>query len=189
MNAIPRVFATVLLVTVLPTADAQSAAQQPPPDQPAAEQPKDVPTKDPQGSVDISKEVEHTVDAIRAYSVERRAEAMAAAKRATDDIDGQTQRLQEQMDQRWAVMSDAARTRSQATMADLRQRRSALAEWYGGLRHSSTAAWSEVRGGFVRSYHELADAMRKARAELDGNEKAGGAEQSRNDGKNGDGEK
>ena len=51
-------------------------------------------------------------------------------------------------------------------MADLRQRRNALAEWYGGMRHSSTAAWGEVRTGFVSSYHELAAALRKARAEF-----------------------
>lgn len=77
------------------------------------------------------------------------------------------ERLQQQTDQNWARMSQASRTRSQATMADLRKRRNALAEWVGGLRHSSATAWGDVRSGFVKSYHELADAIRKARDESD----------------------
>lgn len=162
MNTIPRILAAGFLMTLMPLAAAQSAGQTPPPDQPEAEQ-----AKDPQGSGDISKEVGHTVDAIRSYSAERRAEAVADARRAAEDLDRQMQRLQDETDQRWGRMSQTAKTRSQATMADLRKRRNALAEWSGGLRHSSTAAWGEVRGGFMKSYHELADAMRKARAEFD----------------------
>lgn len=177
MNAIAHVAGAALLVAAMPVALAQSAAQEPPADPPAAGQPKDAPASEAQGSGDIGKEVERTVDAIRAYSAERRAEAVADAKRAADDLDRQTQRLQEQMDQRWGRMSQAARARSQATMADLRQRRNALAEWYGGLRHGSTAAWGEIRSGFVRSYHELADAVRRARAEFDRDNKDDADEQ------------
>lgn len=162
MNAIERRLAAALLITFMPLAAAQTAAQKPPPDPPAAGQ-----AKDPEGSGDVGKEVGHTVDAIRAYSAERRAEALADSKRAAEELDRQMQRLQEQTDQRWERMSQAARTRSQATMADLRERRNALAEWSGGMRHSSTAAWAEVRGGFVKSYRELADAVRAARAEFD----------------------
>lgn len=162
MNAISRLLAAGLLMTLTPLAVAQSTGQKPPPAQPEAAQ-----AQDAKGSDDISKEVRHTVDAIRAYTAERRAEAVADAKRAAEDIDRQMQRLQEQTDQRWNRMSQKAKTRSQATMADLRKRRNALAEWTGGMRHSSTAAWGEVRGGFVKSYQELADAMRKARAEFD----------------------
>jgi hypothetical protein len=52
-------------------------------------------------------------------------------------------------------------------MADLRKRRNQLAEWYGGMRHSSVDAWGEVKSGFVTSYHDLADAMRNAREQFD----------------------
>lgn len=41
------------------------------------------------------------------------------------------------------------------------------------MRHSSTAAWGEVRNGFVKTCHELADAIRKARDEFDKDSKDG----------------
>ncbi len=172
MNGIPHLCAVALLMTVMPMAAAQSSAQEPPPaDPPKAEQPQNEPAKSNPRDSQLRKEVDQKVDAIRTYSAERRDEAVANGRRAAEDLDRQMERLQGQMDQGWDRMSQAARTRSQATMADLRKRRNALAEWYGGMRHSSTAAWSEVRGGFVKSYHELADAMRKAKAEFEQDDK------------------
>ena len=161
MNTIARTSAAALLVAVMPMAAAQSSPQNPQ-DSPPAEQVQEDPAKDTQEGVGIRKEIDQTVDAIRSYSAERRTEAMANAKRGIEDLDRQMQLLQERMDQRRGRMSQSARSRSEATMADLRERRNTLAEWYGGLRHSSTAAWGEVRAGFVKSYHDLADAMRKA---------------------------
>lgn len=110
---------------------------------------------------------ESRIDALREISVERRDEALATARRSAEELDRQIERLQEQMDDGWDRMSQAARQRSQATMVDLRRRRSTLAEWFGGMRHGSSEAWSEVRGGFVKSYHELAEALRQARARLE----------------------
>lgn len=176
MNPILRVSAAALLMAVMPLTAAQTAAKKPP-DPPQAAHPEG-----PQGSGDISKEVGHTLDAIRTYSVERRAQAVADASRATEVLDRQMQRLQEQTDQRWDRMNRTTKARSQATMADLRNRRNALAEWSGGMRHSSAAAWTEVRGGFVKSYRELAEAMRKARAEFDKDSKAP-TDKPENDGK------
>jgi hypothetical protein len=172
MNAIPHLCAAALLMISMPIAAAQGASQKSPPPEPAtAKQPKGEPAHTGQKTTPARKEIDQAVDAIRTYSAERRAEALANAKRAADDLDRQLARLQQQTDQAWARMSQASRTRSQATMADLRKRRNALAEWVGGLRHSSVAAWGEVRAGFVKSYHELADAIRHARDELDkGNE-------------------
>lgn len=172
MNGIPHLCAVALLVTVMPMAAAQSPAQVPPPsDPPKAGQPQDEPAKNSPKSSQVKEEVDQAVDAFRTYSADRRDEAVANARRAAEDLDRQMEQLQEQMDQRWGRMSQAARTRSQATMADLRKRRNAMAEWYGGMRHSSTAAWGEVRVGFVKSYHELADAMRKARTEFEQDDK------------------
>lgn len=162
MNAIPRVLAGTLLVAVMSPAVAQSTDPAPPQEPPKAES-----TRQPEASGDVGKEVAQAMDAIRAYSAERRAEAVADAKRAAEALDAQMQRLQEQTDQGWDRMSQAAKTRSQATMKDLRERRNALAEWSGGMRHSSAAAWAEVRGGFVKSYQELAEAIRNARTQFD----------------------
>lgn len=106
-------------------------------------------------------------ETIRGYTVERRQEAVAAARRATDDMDRQMERLQTQMSEGWSRMSSASRDRSAKAMEDLRTRRTALAEWVGGLKHGSSGAWTEVKSGFARSYDELAVALRKARAEFE----------------------
>jgi hypothetical protein len=107
------------------------------------------------------------IETIRGYSVERRDEAIAAARRATDEMDRQMERLQTQMSEGWSRMSAASRERSRKAMADLRMRRNTLAEWIGGMKHGSSDAWTEVKGGFARSYDELAVAVRKARAEFE----------------------
>jgi len=170
MNSSPHSCVVALLMAVaMPVAAAHDASQ----DAPAAAPPKSADSSakpSPQGE-QVRREVDEAVDAIRGYSAELREQAVATAKRAAEDLDSQMARLQEQTDLRWDRMNQAARMRSQETMADLRQRRNALAEWYGGMRHGSSAAWGEVRTGFVTSYHELADALRKARAELGKDEK------------------
>lgn len=170
MNTTPRILcAALLLVTVIPMVAAQDAAiEDPPAAAPAAGQSKDKPAETSNAKADrLKQELDQKVEAIRTYSAERREEAVANAKRAADDLDRQIQTLQQHMDQRWGRMSEMARSRAQATMADLQEQRNALAEWMGGLRHGSTAAWGEVRSGFVESYQELADALRKARADVE----------------------
>jgi hypothetical protein len=63
-------------------------------------------------------------------------------------------------------MADSTQSRSQDAMRRLRERRTDLAEWYGGLRHGSAGAWSEVTTGFADSYRAMSDALRRARDEF-----------------------
>jgi hypothetical protein len=113
-----------------------------------------------------AKEQASRLDSIRDFSVERRTEAVAAARRATDELDRQIERLQAQVSEGWSRMSMATKERSQKEMADLRARRNALAEWIGGMQHGSSSAWTELKTGFRKSYDELAAALVKARAEF-----------------------
>jgi len=163
-----RLAAGAVLVVAIPLAAAQEAPQQAPPEETPA------PAQAPQEAMDEAGE-QRRVEALREVSAERRDEAVDAARRAAEDLDRQMERLQQQMDDGWDRMSEVARARSRATMADLRQRRNVLAEWLGGMRHSSAAAWEEVRGGFAKSYRELAEATRKARAEFAKQEQDGQA--------------
>jgi len=106
------------------------------------------------------------VESIRRYSYERREEAVASARKADAEIDRRLEALQTDMGKQWSGMADAARIRSQDSMRQLRERRTDLAEWYGGLRHGSAGVWSEVTTGFADSYHAMADALRRARDEF-----------------------
>ena len=157
-RSLVRFGSIAVLVAAMPMAAAQDAPQEVPPE-------TTPPPGQAQETTDEAGE-QRRVEALREVSAERRDEAVAAARRAADDLDRQMEILQRQMDEGWNRMSEVTRARSRASMADLRQRRNALSEWLGGMRHSSGAAWDEVRGGFVKSYQELAEAMRKARAEF-----------------------
>lgn len=75
--------------------------------------------------------------------------------------------MQAQLGQRRDRMNDAARARSHQEMADLRRRRNELAEWIGGMCHGPADAWNEVKAGFVRSCHDLEQAVRKAQAQFE----------------------
>jgi hypothetical protein len=153
MNTFSRLCMVVLFAAWLPAAWAQDA---PPKEEPKATQREE-----------MKKEIDEAVDAIRDYSLERRNEAVVRARQSADDIDRRMGQLQAQMEQRWDRMSEAARTRSQQEIADLRQRRNELSEWTGGMRHSSAEAWDEVKTGFIESYNNLAEALRKARTEFE----------------------
>ena len=154
-----------VLVMPLPGVAAPEQSQQAPPESASAAVPPE-PVPDEAAEAAERAGQKSAMDELRALSAERRDEAIAAAGRAAADLDREMARLQQEMDQGWGRMSQAARERSQAAMVDLRHRRNTLAEWFGGMRHGSTAAWAEVRGGFANSYQELAEALRKARAEF-----------------------
>ena len=115
----------------------------------------------------MDKEVDEAVDAIRAYSVEQRDEAMKRAQASMEEADLRIDALQEDMDRRRGRMSDTARRRSQKAMSDLRQRRQELSERYDRMRSSSGKAWSDLKGGFVDGYRALSAALREARAEFE----------------------
>lgn len=172
MNGTTHLCPAALLAALASVAVAGTPMQEAPPSHaPVAEKTADQSDASNAPGSKLRQEIDQSVDAIRSFSAERRDEAAADARRAAEELDRQMARLQAQTEASWSRMSQAARTRSQATMTDLRQRRNALAEWYGGMRHSSTAAWGEVRTGFVTSYHELAQALRKARTQFENDEK------------------
>ena len=163
MNTASRICAVALLVAMAPLVDAQDAPKQAQSTPPQSEEAAPAPAQ----AEKTKKEMDEAIDAIRDYSVERRDEAVTRARQSTEALDKRIDALQSQIEDRWARMSQATRIRSEQTMADLRQRRNQLAEWYGGMRHSSVDAWSEVKSGFVTNYHDLVEAMRKAREQLD----------------------
>lgn len=108
-----------------------------------------------------------TVDRIRDYTVARRNEALEAARTSTEALDRDIASLQQDVQERWASLGGDARGRTSAALAELRDRRTRVAEWYGGMQHGSDRAWDEVKSGFVDSYHTLSDAFRRARSQFE----------------------
>lgn len=110
---------------------------------------------------------ERRIEELRGFTVEQRDEAVERARTTLDVVDARLRDWQARMDRDWDRMDAASRERMRRTMDQINRQRVEAATWYGGMRHSSAEAWNVVRTGFANSYRELADSMRRARAELD----------------------
>ncbi len=115
---------------------------------------------------DVSRKVDETGEAIKNYTVAQRDEAVKKAKAALDDADRSIRRMERKLDREWEKMDQAGREKGRETLNALRKERNELAEWYGGLKHSSAEAWEEVKTGFVKSYQALKESFAKARKQF-----------------------
>ena len=116
-----------------------------------------------QGGKTTAKDVART---IKDYTVAQRDEAIKNAKAALDDVDARIRGMERKLDNEWDRMDQAARKKARATLAALRRERNEVAEWYGGLKHSSAESWEQVKTGFVKSYEVLRDSFARARKEF-----------------------
>lgn len=111
---------------------------------------------------DVRQEMKDAAKAIRNYSIDQRDEAAMRAKTMLDKLDAHIERLENQLDKKTDHMDQAARQKAKATLKALRKKRNNLAEWYGGMQHSSEKAWQDVKTGFLKSYQSMQEAFNKA---------------------------
>jgi hypothetical protein len=114
---------------------------------------------------EVKKEVNEAGRAVADYTAAQRDEAVRSAKAALEDLDRKIQEMDARLQKNWDKMSDAARKQATATMEDLRRKRNDLAEWYGGMKHSSAEAWEDVKKGFVKSYETMKQSFEDAKKE------------------------
>jgi len=112
---------------------------------------------------DISKKADDTASIIGKYTIQQRDEALKAAKSALDELDARLRALDRKLDREWDQMDQSARKNARAAQSALRRQRDEVAEWYGGLKHSSAESWDEVKAGFSTSYDKLKASVSKAR--------------------------
>jgi hypothetical protein len=113
----------------------------------------------------VHEEVSEALQAIGSYTAEQRDAALAKAGETLKKTDARIDQLQHRIDRNWETMNDTAREKARAALKTLQQQRTGLAEWYGGLKHSSANAWEELKRGFTKSYRELENSLEKARQE------------------------
>ena len=111
---------------------------------------------------EVRQEVKEAVETIQSYSGDQRDEALKKVREALDDLDTRIENLETRMDNKWEQMDQAAREKAESTLKSLRKKRNELAEWYGGMQHSSAKAWEHVKKGFLKSYEALSNAYEKA---------------------------
>ncbi|MBU4264063.1 MAG: hypothetical protein KKC76_19600 [Proteobacteria bacterium] len=110
----------------------------------------------------VQQEADDTLQAIKDYSIDKKDQVMAQAKDVLDKMDVKIDELEKQSSEKWQDMSEASREKSRQALRELRKKRNDIAEWYGGMKHSSAAAWDEMKKGFIESYHLLQKAFDKA---------------------------
>ncbi len=113
------------------------------------------PTANKPTAEEVKTKVAQAVDAIERYSLVQRDEAVKNAKTALDDLDARIARMESEAGAKWDQMDQTARRNMEASLTALRKQRNQVAEWYGGMQHSSDKAWEDVKKGFLNSYHEL----------------------------------
>jgi len=115
---------------------------------------------------DVRQEIGEALQTIGSYGAEQRDAAVAAARKALEKTDARIDQLQKRIDRNWQSMSAEARQQARAAMQELQQERRDIAEWYGGLKHSSSNAWDEIKQGFAKSYDALGKSLEKAVGEF-----------------------
>jgi chromosome segregation ATPase len=102
------------------------------------------------------------LETLKGYSAAQREEAVEAAQAQLDAMDAQMERLEHELAAQWEDLSVAAREQREATLRSLRAQRRELAEWYGGMKHSSRNAWEDVKQGFIKAYDALGESFGNA---------------------------
>ena len=143
-------FVVVFGMTPLSFADQTSIGENP--NKPLTQEIKDE-------TVDVSQTIKN-------YTIKQRDEAVKNAKAALIVLDARIDRMENQLYKKWNQMDESARKEARATMQSLRKQRNEVAEWYGSLKHSSVAAWRDVKKGFSDSYRELRNAFVRAEREF-----------------------
>lgn len=110
----------------------------------------------------VERQWSEAVDSLMGYTAARKEEAMATARDTLSAMDARLDRLEARTQEEWSRLNESARQERRELLRTLRRKRSRLAEWYGGMKATSDAAWEDVKLGFGRAYDDLADAMGRA---------------------------
>jgi hypothetical protein len=115
---------------------------------------------------DVKENVTEAAEGIKNYSFDQRDRTIVKAKAGLADLGTRIDRMESPLNREWDRMDQSAREATIATLTALRKQRNEVAEWYGGLKHSSRNAWEDVKKGFLKSYQELRDAFDRAHSQF-----------------------
>lgn len=116
----------------------------------------------PMSAQDVGKKATETGEAIRDYTVERKDEAVAHARKLAADLDAKIKELESQA----ANQTGEAKAKLQEQIKDLRAKRDAARAKLNELTRASKASWERAKEGFANAYRDLAQAYEKAAAEF-----------------------
>jgi hypothetical protein len=115
---------------------------------------------------DVKENLTEAAEGIKNYSFDQRDKTIVKAKAGLADLGTRIDRMESPLNREWDRMDQSAREATIATLTALRKHRNEVAEWYGGLKHSSRNAWEDVKKGFLKSYQELRNAFDRAHSQF-----------------------
>ena len=122
-------------------------------------------------SKDVSQKASETGEAIKDYTIEKKNEAVAQAKKLTADLDTKIKDLEAEA----SKQTGEAKAKAQAQLRDLKAKRAAASRKASDLGKATKASWERAKEGFADAYRDLATAYEKAAAEFKKKPRAGRA--------------
>ena len=113
-------------------------------------------------SKDVAEKASETGEAIKAYTVEKKNEAVAHAKKITADLDAKIKDLEAQA----SKQTGEVKAKAQAEIKELKTKQAKASRKATELSKATKASWDRAKEGFVAAYHDLAAAYDKAAAEF-----------------------
>ncbi len=110
---------------------------------------------------DVGQKASETGQAIRDYSVEKKDEAVAHARKITADLEAKIKDLEAQA----ARQTGEVKARSQAQLKELKAKRAKASQKASELGRATKASWEKAKEGFADAYRDLASAYDRAAAE------------------------
>jgi Spy/CpxP family protein refolding chaperone len=113
-------------------------------------------------SKDVGQKASETGEAIKDYTIEKKNEAVAQAKKLTADLDAKIKDLEAEA----SKQTGEAKAKAQAQLRDLKAKRAAASRKASDLGKATKASWERAKEGFADAYRDLATAYEKAAAEF-----------------------
>lgn len=111
---------------------------------------------------DVGQKAAETGEAIKDYTVEKKNEAVAQAKKLTADLDAKIKQLEAQA----SKQTGETKAKSETMIRDLKAKRAEASRKATDLGKATAASWDRAKEGFVAAYKDLASAYDKAAAEF-----------------------
>jgi hypothetical protein len=113
---------------------------------------------EPTTAADVSRQTTETWNTIKAYTLDKKSEAVAYGKQLMKDTDAKIAELEAKA----AKVSGEAKAGYDKEIADLKVTRANTAAKLAEMEKKSGSAWNEAKQGFADAYKDLQNAYGKA---------------------------
>ena len=109
---------------------------------------------------DVKQKAVDAAESIRTFTVDRKDDAVAQAKKLARDLDGKIKQLEAKAKK----TTGESKAKSDQLLKDLKEKRAKTSQKLAELGKASGAAWDNAKHGFADAYHDLAESFEKAAA-------------------------